>query len=374
MDSDFLKRSDNDFLQRSLIGILVYIVIWPILAVFTGFYARAPEFNNAFIIPFVIISALRLLQAYYHKRLHDYSILLCRYTMLGLCLIHSMILGILLAFVTVIPEYQDMRMVVIMVVVGLASGASASLSTKPTFTKIYIFTLLLPGAIACLMVDHLRYFIMIYMLLWVYFSTVTTRYFKEYLRAYTIEKELTNKQTLLEKLTVTDTLTGVYNRQYFDNTLDMQWSLASRSQAHLSILFLDLDFFKKVNDVYGHVVGDTALCHAANIFKEESKRKSDMVARYGGEEFAIILPSTHYQDAHKLAERVRERIENTPVIHGDNSINITVSIGVNSTIPNNQSNCTEFLDHADQALYQAKSQGRNRVVGYGQGLSNKTDN
>ena len=377
MSSDLLKRSDDDFLKRSLIGILVYIVIWPILAVFTGFYARAPEFNNAFIALFVIISTLRLLQAYHHKRLYEYSSKLCRYTMLGLCLIHSIVLGVLLACVTVIPEYQDMRTEVIMVVVGLASGASASLSTKPKFTHIYIFTLLFPGAVACLTVEHLRYFIMIYLILWVYFYTVTQRYFKEYLRAYTIEKELTNKQKQLEELNITDTLTGVYNRQYFDNTLDMQWSLASRSQAHLSILFLDLDFFKKVNDVYGHLVGDTALCHAANIFKEESKRKSDMVARYGGEEFAIILPSTHYQDAFKLAERIRERIEKTPVIHGDNSINITVSIGVNCTIPNNQSNCTEFLDHADQALYQAKSQGRNRVIGYDQALenhSNKTDN
>jgi diguanylate cyclase (GGDEF)-like protein len=377
MSPDFLKRSDNDFLQRSLAGILAYMLIWPLLAWFSGFYVQAPRFNNTFNTVFVLIGVARLLHAYGHIHLYDKHPKLCRTLMLGFCLAHALTLGALLVFITLIPKYQHMIMMGVMLGVGISSGAAASLSIKPIFSKVYISVILCPAAIACLFTEDLKYFMMIYTILCVYFFMLSKRFYNEYIQAFQIEKELKSKQMLLEKLTITDTLTGVYNRQYFDNTLDIQWSLASRSQAYLSILFLDLDFFKKVNDVYGHVVGDSALCHSANIFKEESKRKSDMVARYGGEEFAIILPSTHYQDAYKLAERVRERIEKTPLVYGDNSINITVSIGVNTTIPNNKSNCTEFLDNADQALYLAKSQGRNRVVGYDQdpeNLSNKTDN
>lgn len=366
MDSDFLKRSDQDFLWRSLAGILAHMLIWPLLAWFSGFYAQAPDFNGAFITAFIVIGVVRLLQAYSHTHLYEQHPELCRTLMLGLCLCHAITLGVLLLLITLIPEYQHMIMMGVMVAVGFSSGAAASLSIKPIFSKAYIAVILFPAAIACLFTDELKYFMLIYIILGVYFFLLSKRFYTEYSQSFIIENELKTKQKLLETLTITDTLTGVHNRQYFDNTLDMQWSLASRSQAHLSILFLDLDFFKKVNDVYGHLVGDTALCHAANIFKEESKRKSDMVARYGGEEFAIILPSTHYQDAYKLAERIRTRIENSPVIHGENSINITVSIGVNSTIPNNKSNCTEFLDHADQALYQAKAQGRNRVIGFEQ--------
>lgn len=364
MSPEFLKRSDNDFLKRSLAGILAHMLIWPLLAWFSGFYSLAPSFNNTFNMVFVLLGAVRLLQAYSHSHLYDQYPKLCRTIMLSLCLGHAITLGALLLFITLIPEYQHMIMMGVMVAVGFSSGAAASLSIKPIFSKFYIALVLCPAAIACLFTDSLKHFMLIYIILCAYFFLLSKRFYSEYIQAFEIENELKAKQKLLEKLTITDTLTGVYNRQYFDNTLDMQWSLASRSQAYLSILFLDLDFFKKVNDVYGHVVGDTALCHAANIFKDESKRKSDMVARYGGEEFAIILAGTNHQDACKLAERVRERIENTPVIHGDNSINITVSIGVNTTIPNNQSNCTEFLDNADQALYEAKSQGRNRVMGF----------
>jgi len=366
MSPDLLQRSDNDFVKRSLAGILAHMLIWPILAWFSGFYALAPDFNGAFISAFVVIGIIRLLQAYSHTHLYEQHPKLCRSLMLGLCLSHAITLGLLLLLITLIPEYQHMIMMGVMLAVGISSGAAASLSIKPIFSKFYIAVILCPAAAACLFTEDLKYFMLIYIILCTYFFLLSKRFYNEYTQAFIIEKELKAKQVLLEKLTITDTLTGVYNRQYFDKTLDMQWSLASRSQAYLSILFLDLDFFKKVNDVYGHVVGDIALCHAANIFKEESKRKSDMVARYGGEEFAIILAGTNHQDACKLAERVRKRIENTPVIHGNNSINITVSIGVNTTIPNNKSNCTEFLDRADQALYQAKSQGRNRVMGFDQ--------
>jgi diguanylate cyclase (GGDEF)-like protein len=102
--------------------------------------------------------------------------------------------------------------------------------------------------------------------------------------------------------------------------------------------------------------------HAANLFKETTKRKSDMIARYGGEEFAIILASTPHKDALNLAETIRKKLETCPLILGEREIKMTVSIGVNTTIPSNLQNSIKFLDDADKALYQAKNSGRNKIV------------
>lgn len=362
MDEALLKRTDVDFLRRSFMGIIVYMAIWPALAWFSGFWKEAPGFNLGFTLAFVGIGVLRILQAYGHEFYYDRRPKLTRFFMLAFSYCHAITLSALLVMVTLTPEYQHMMITTLMVNIGISSGSAASLSTKPTFTKLYLCTLIIPGGISCMMVPELQYLLSVYITLLLYFIMVAHRYYREYIRAYNIEKELKDKQIELERLNITDTLTGLYNRQYFDNALDMQWSQASRSQSRISILFLDLDFFKKVNDVYGHLAGDTALIHAAKIFKDIAKRKSDMVARYGGEEFAIILPGNSFHEAYQLAENIRKAIEQSSVQHGENIITIRVSIGVNSTIPTYQSSVTDFLDQADQALYQAKEQGRNRVV------------
>ena len=119
-----------------------------------------------------------------------------------------------------------------------------------------------------------------------------------------------------------------------------------------------------MNDRYGHLIGDQALCHAANLFQEATKRKSDMLARYGGEEFAIILPSTPHKDAVSFAESIRSQLENSPLDTEGHRINLTVSIGVNTITPENDMGYMSFLDNADKALYQAKHTGRNQVVSY----------
>jgi diguanylate cyclase (GGDEF)-like protein len=221
--------------------------------------------------------------------------------------------------------------------------------------------LIAPVVLISVISDSFFYLAPLFLILWIYHIFLARRFSIEYQRAFHIETTLKENQKKLEALTITDALTGIYNRQYFDQALDVQWDLASRSQSNLSILFLDLDFFKKINDKFGHLIGDKALCHAANLFKETTKRKSDMIARYGGEEFAIILASTPHKDALNLAESIRKKLEETPLILGERSIEMSVSIGVNTTIPSNLQNCIGFLDEADQALYEAKNSGRNKV-------------
>ena len=157
-----------------------------------------------------------------------------------------------------------------------------------------------------------------------------------------------------------DPLTGLFNRRHFLTQGDIELSRAGRSDTALSVLMLDIDFFKEVNDTYGHQAGDTVLQAIGNVF-QDSIRKSNLAARLGGEEFAILLPATDSNAAVLTAERLRAFIANMIVtVPPDLSIKVTVSIGI-ATLENKNINFDTLLDQADKALYEAKKTGRNKV-------------
>ena len=184
-----------------------------------------------------------------------------------------------------------------------------------------------------------------------------------------------NRQRTLE-LGYQDGLTNAYNRRYFDERLKHEVDRCSRKKSDLVCLFIDIDFFKQVNDKHGHQVGDAVLVRLVALMREQV-RSSDIVARYGGEEFAIILPETGIQLAHEVAERIRSQVEKQKLIFDDNTLGITVSIGLASLSQikyhmdkdktDRFDDIADSLDQlllrkADEALYQAKQTGRNQVV------------
>jgi len=364
MDSQLVKRTDIDFLRRSLPGVLVYALAWPVLAWITDFHLQEPFISNLFSALFIGISALRLWHAYTTAQMYDRCTKLWRTMLFTLSYAHAMTLSGLMVVMLLTPRFDEQVMATALITVGLVSGAVASLIPKPIFTQIYVAILVVPTIAVSIFHPKFNYLLPLFLILWAYYIFMGRRFSAEYQRAFHIETKLKDQQKKLEQLNITDNLTGIYNRQFFDNAMDLQWDVASRSQSSISLLFLDLDFFKKVNDEYGHLIGDKALCHAANIFSEIAKRKTDMIARYGGEEFAIILPGTSADDAKALAEHIREHLEANPLNIGEKCLRLTTSIGVNSVIPNNQINFVTFIDQADQALYHAKNQGRNQVVSY----------
>ncbi len=364
MDQQFVKRSDMDFLNRSMPGVFLYAVIWPLLAWSTELYLFAPTLTLIFACVFMGISLLRFLHAFSTRFIYARYPQTWRALLFFLAISHAASLGLLVVLMIVLPDYHPWVITTLLIVLAVMMGASSSLAPKPTFTQSYIALLSISTTFACFYSDVFSYLVPLLLACWMYSIFSTRRLFREYQRAFNIEKKLKDHQTELERLNKTDTLTGIYNRQYFDNALRVQWDVASRSNTHLSILFLDLDFFKRVNDQYGHLVGDKVLCHASNLLKNKAKRKSDMIARYGGEEFSIILPATPHHDAIELAESIRESLANNDFIEGDVRITLSISVGVNSIVPSKLHNCLTFLDQADQALYQAKAQGRNCVVSY----------
>ena len=160
----------------------------------------------------------------------------------------------------------------------------------------------------------------------------------------------------------TDTLTGLFNYRHFSEALETEMERTQRSQVSTSLLILDIDFFKKVNDTWGHEVGNQALQHIAGLLKQQV-RKLDIPCRYGGEEFAVILPSTPLVAAMEVAERLRRTIEQSPLLFDEGELNLTVSIGAESYRDGMIISGDEFFHLADGYLYQAKRDGRNRVCG-----------
>lgn len=183
---------------------------------------------------------------------------------------------------------------------------------------------------------------------------------EERVKERTLELEVVNRK--LEMLTITDALTEVRNRRYFDQVLERDFNRAHREREMLCIMMLDIDHFKRVNDEYGHQAGDEALRCVAQILKQHIHRNTDLIARYGGEEFAIILPNTSVEGAVFVAECLRKTIASTAVKSDGISLNLTVSIGIMGDEPRAGDHPDRWIKEADDALYKAKESGRNQVV------------
>lgn len=167
----------------------------------------------------------------------------------------------------------------------------------------------------------------------------------------------------LEVYSQTDGLLRIANRKYFDSRLGDEWNRAIRERYPIGLLMIDVDFFKNYNDHYGHLAGDTCLQAVAKAASSKMVRAVDLLARFGGEEFVAMLPSTDLDGAHRVALGICEAVSRLNIPHASSSVadHVTVSIGVTSILPDRQSTTDQAVAAADQALYAAKQQGRNRV-------------
>lgn len=176
--------------------------------------------------------------------------------------------------------------------------------------------------------------------------------------------ELREANKRLEELTRSDPLTGLANRRHFDELKEVEFRRAQRLGQPLSVLMCDVDFFKRYNDTYGHALGDQCLQAVAGTLKSVFARAGELVARMGGEEFAVLLPGCDANNARKAAERLRKAIATLAVAHADSPVaaHVTLSIGVAQFDPETTDRFDQLLQRADQALYRAKSQGRDRIA------------
>jgi diguanylate cyclase (GGDEF)-like protein len=166
----------------------------------------------------------------------------------------------------------------------------------------------------------------------------------------------------IEAISSTDQLTGIANRRGFDNHMSREWGRAFREKLPISGLLIDIDNFKIYNDTYGHQQGDVALQIIAGTLKSLIRRANDISARWGGEEFIVLLPNTDKEGAVDIAEKIRAKIEQTPIplLNGKSTM-LTASIGVNTVVPRINCSIDDFIEAADKSLYEAKNTGKNKV-------------
>ena len=178
----------------------------------------------------------------------------------------------------------------------------------------------------------------------------------------TLELENVNRQ--LEMMSITDPLTNVRNRRFFDQIMQREMARAIRNRESISVVMIDVDYFKKVNDNHGHQAGDEILRVVAQTVRQTVHRSTDLLARYGGEEFILVLPGTTADGAEHVGECVRRTIANLSFDRIAEGLRVTVSVGIHGGVPDYTENHENWVRYADEALYYAKANGRNQVVRY----------
>jgi diguanylate cyclase (GGDEF)-like protein/PAS domain S-box-containing protein len=178
------------------------------------------------------------------------------------------------------------------------------------------------------------------------------------------EEKLSILQKELEDLSFKDGLTGVGNRRRFDSVMEIEWGNALRTQLPLSLILLDIDYFKQYNDHYGHLQGDECLRRVGKALSGAATRPRDFIARFGGEEFVLVLPETDAASALTVAERCRSLLQQEQISHVNSRVSefLTISLGVGTIVPSRQEEMMGFVEMVDSRLYLAKQAGRNRMV------------
>jgi diguanylate cyclase (GGDEF)-like protein len=174
-------------------------------------------------------------------------------------------------------------------------------------------------------------------------------------------RELAHSYRKLQELSIIDDLTSIPNRRHFESFFSHEWKRGLRTKGYLSLMIVDIDYFKQYNDTYGHQEGDRCLRQVAIALQDEFRRSADLLARYGGEEFVIVLPDTPLTGAAVVAKRLNGAVEAKNIPHAGSPLtdHVTISIGVSCTIPSEKFDRMDLIKRADLALYRAKQGGRN---------------
>lgn len=271
------------------------------------------------------------------------------------------------SYLPVLNQIYLLLLISVMTPAGLVSFASDKLSFN-----MYLFSIVIPPIAWLFIQGEYEYFsIGVYGIIYV---LVVMKLFKWNHDTLTdvIRLKIENEHLLntlqavnfkLTELSVIDELTQISNRRSFDEVLDKEWLRARRLKKHISMLMIDIDYFKQYNDQLGHLKGDECLTYLADFMKSKLNRSVDFIARYGGEEFCIIMPDTNSDGAIKLAEKIHSGIRDLKIPNPGSKISkfLSVCIGVASVVPTSDDSCMDLIYTSDKALYKAKNDGRNII-------------
>lgn len=364
--SDYHKQLQShalaDLTNRAKSGILTYFGCWIILAYTFQLDKLHPDFlylNTGLIILFAVSRVTHLLTlsrstAPNIESLHRWLV----FTVLA----SSLHWGCMSAWIIYDDNLSELETAILILTPAFTIGGACTLSISSEIRYFYPILMLFP-MIATLIYEgdsrDLMYALLCSICLtYIYTSTRATH--NDYWAAITNHLVAEERAEIMEQLSTTDPLTQLRNRMFFDKEYSKEWKRCSRMSCPLSVIMIDLDHFKNLNDTYGHVFGDECLKLTAKAIKDEVARPSDCVARYGGEEFIVLLPNTNKKGAENIAQRMLKAVSSLEFKSGDDIVKITCSIGGATTTPDFRHERSELVKDADTALYYAKEHGRNR--------------
>jgi len=348
-----------DLKKRSSIGIIFYPIALCI-ALFSGdYYYRHPFFSNLFLVITFGICIFRITH-----RILDRKLVQNRantITFMTSVLLTPMVWGIGYAIFTIQQEELYTQILMVTCTIGLCSGGVVAFIPSLRLSLGFNACIMLPGIVSLLIFTNNYPLGFLFILFFIYMIFMAYRQNNEYWTALNNEALLEQKTEALKKISNRDGLTGLYNRRYFDQAFSYEWERSIRQKTSVAILICDVDYFKKINDQYGHIAGDEYLKMISGFLEQIFRRKTDIVARYGGEEFVILMPEITIETAKNQAEKVREFFELNSLEFEGQTIHTTISVGLANIVPEPDMEKELLLSKADSALYMAKSQGRNQV-------------
>ena len=363
ISNEMRLQANRDIANRSITGCFIYLLIWFAIIIPYKVYITDPEIFLWATLVFVILAALRIYLLFRFKKIYSRNPVVWKLLFYPLVWLPALGWGILCSMSFIHPNFEHFSLVIIISTAGLTGGGVAALVPSRLLTIGLLSCFLLPGMVTSLLFTN-AYNISItlmFTIYWIGMYSVTRNQHREYWQALNHSSIIKKHASELEHLNTLDGLTGLKCRKFFDDALRKELKTASRSQSSLSLVLLDIDHFKKINDRYGHLVGDQCLRSLTQVLQKQVKRETDIVARYGGEEFVVILPDCDIEQATELAEKIRKSVENHTFQNGNTTISFTISAGVTSQIPSPDFKVEQLIELADSALYRAKRDGRNKV-------------
>lgn len=346
------------------LGTYLHASVWLLVSTWIGLPLTAPAFFWVNTILFLGVATVRFRYYRQIQSAMDRNLARCKTLSQVFVMIPAAHWSLLAVWSMRDGPLHPIWMPMLFTVSGLATAGTIILSIDRTVSKWYPTIVLMPTILSILAepIEHKGLLAIMGVILLVYTASVTKLVHLDYWAAVKARALLEQRAVNLESLCVTDPLTQIPNRLHFDQRLERAWETAIQSNLPVSVLLVDLDHFKAINDTYGHAFGDDCLKAAAQVLCRHMHRNTDLVARWGGEEFVVLLPGAAEAAAQAIAERLLRGVSGTVVTCGADSVSLACSIGVMTMRPTEASQRSEFLKEADAALYAAKQQGRNRVV------------
>jgi diguanylate cyclase (GGDEF)-like protein len=353
-----------DVSERSASGLFAYALLWVTVSAVSGAYQQSPFWVSLIGGTLFAIAALRTLVRARLPRLVKLHQRRAYLTFVVLTLVNALVWGGATAYCVGHESLQVMLTPVLLATCGIATAATAVYAIDSVLLYLYPSCLIAPSVpflIFGYAPDHIMYGSLALILL-AYVMLAGRSAHNDYWGRESHKVQLDERARELERISTTDGLTQLHNRMYFDSRFEQAWKQSFRLGKSMSVMLLDLDHFRRINDRYGHAFGDLLLQAVARVLDSAVDRSGNLIARYGGEEFIILLGNTANEGAEVVAEHLLAAIRSIKLEFGGEYVPISASIGVSSTKPISADRGYRLINDADRALYKAKQDGRDRLV------------